>query len=116
MIEITRKNYKTLYNSLKASAKKRNIEFNLTLHEFNRITIPITCPVLNIPIFFNNGRVQDNSISFDRKDSSKGYSFDNIVVVSFRVNKLKSNATFDEIEKIYLFYSNLKKEDEFSSS
>ena len=101
---ITQKNLKTLYNQLKQGAKKRNIDFDLTPNDLNNLSFPITCPVLGIPLVFNRGSVQDNSVSIDRIDSSKGYTIDNIVVVSNRVNKLKSNASLDEMVKIVNFY------------
>jgi len=101
---ITSRDYKQLYNQLRKSAKKRDIPFELTLTEFNDITIPITCPVLGIPIFFHRGRAESDSISFDRIDSSKGYTVENLIVVSNRVNTIKSNATLLEIELIAGFY------------
>ncbi len=62
-------------------------------------------PVLNIPLTFNNGTAKDNSYSVDRIDSTKGYSFDNIIIVSNRANRLKSDATLLEIKQLAEFYS-----------
>lgn len=107
--DITIKDIKQLCNQLKASAKKRNIEFNLTSNDIDEIGIPITCPVLGIPIHFHKGKKQFDSISFDRIDSSKGYSPDNIVIVSDRVNQLKSNATLEEMEALVNFYKQFRK-------
>lgn len=98
---------KLIYNRLKSSAKKRNIEFNLTLTDLNNLTWPISCPILNIPLKNNKGSPKDNSYSIDRIDSSKGYSIDNIIVISYKANKLKSNATKEELEQISTFYKNL---------
>lgn len=97
---------KSLYNSLKYSAKKRNIPFNLTLVDLNNLTFPITCPILGIPIRFNR-KQQDDSISIDRIDSTLGYEIDNIIVISWKANRLKSNASKEELEKISEFYSNI---------
>lgn len=107
---ITNKEIKQLYNNLKNSAKKRGIPFDLTPNEIDDIGIPLTCPVLDIPIYFHRHKVQDDSISFDRIDSSKGYTRDNLIIVSHKVNKLKANATLFEIEKIYKYYANILKE------
>ena len=96
---------KKLYNNLKASAKKRNIEFTLTLSEINNLTIPLTCPILGIPLRFNTGRIGDDSISIDRIDSTKGYEIENIIVVSWKANRLKNNGTTEELGKISEFYS-----------
>ena len=95
---------RTIYNRLKASAKRRNIEFSLTLPELNNLSFPITCPILGIPLAFNRGEAKDNSYSIDRVDSTKGYHIDNIIVISLKANKLKSNATINELKQISNFY------------
>jgi hypothetical protein len=105
--DITKKEIKLLLNSLKASAKKRGIQFNLTTSDIDYIGIPISCPVLGIPIFFHKGKVKDDSISFDRIDSSKGYERDNVIIVSYRVNKIKSDASLQELNNIVNFYNDL---------
>lgn len=95
-----------LYNSLKSSAKKRGIPFTLTIPELNNLTFYITCPVLGIPIKFNR-KQQDDSISIDRIDSDRGYEIDNIVVISWKANRLKSNASLEEMRKISEYYEKL---------
>ncbi len=99
------KDLKEIYNRIKASAKKRNIEFKLSLSDLNNLTFPITCPILGIPIRYNKGKAQDDSISIDRIDSSKGYEIENIIVISWKANRLKNNATSEELQKISRFYS-----------
>lgn len=102
--DIHKKELKSIISRLKASAKKRDIPFSLTTSDLDEIGIPITCPVLGIPIYYHKGKVQDDSISIDRIDSNRGYVKDNIVIVSHRVNKLKSNASLEEMEKMVSFY------------
>ena len=104
---ITQKDIKQLCSQLKASAKSRNIQFDLTPTDIDEIGIPISCPVLNIPIYFHKGSPKHDSISFDRIDSSLGYTKDNIVIISYRANQLKSNATLEEMEKLVTFYKRL---------
>ena len=115
MIAINKKNLKCVYNGLKSSAKKRGIEFDIDMVDLNNISWPLTCPVLNIPLAFNNGRVRDNSYSFDRINSSKGYTIDNIVIISMRANKLKSDATLDELIRLYKFYFELEELKSFTN-
>lgn len=91
---------KVIYNRLKASAKKRNIPFDLKVVDLYELDYPITCPILGIPLKFNRVKVEDNSYSIDRIDSSLGYSMDNIRVISYRANKLKNNATTDELIRL----------------
>lgn len=99
---------KPIYNRLKNSAKKRGIPFDLSLGDLEELSIPLTCPILNIPLAFNTGRAQDNSVSYDRKDSTKGYTKDNLVVISWKANRLKNNASEEELRKISNFYSERK--------
>lgn len=106
---LTKKDFKLLWSQLKASANKRGIPFELVPTDIDEIGIPITCPVLGIPLFFHRDKVEDDSISFDRIDSTKGYTVDNLIVISYRANKLKSNGTLDEFKKLVEFYSGIFK-------
>jgi hypothetical protein len=101
------KSIKSLYNSLKYSAKKRGIPFSLTIPELNNLTFPITCPILGIPIRFNREQ-RDDSISIDRIDSDRGYEIDNIIVISWRANRLKSDASLNDMQRITEFYERLQ--------
>ena len=89
-----------IYNRLKQSAKKRDIPFDLTVTQLNELTFPITCPILGMPLKFNRGQLQDDSYSIDRIDSSRGYTIDNIEVISWRANRLKNDGTIVELQKI----------------
>ena len=104
-----KKKYKDQYifmllKGIKRRSKARGLEFSLIEED---IIIPEYCPVLNIRLEVGEGRPQDNSPSVDRIDSSKGYTPDNIIVVSLRANRLKSDATIDEMYKILSFYQKL---------
>lgn len=96
-----------LFEAARQRAKRSDLEFNITKED---IVIPDTCPVLGIPIRAGKGRqvdvpkeqrklvgATDNSPSVDRIDNSKGYTKDNIRVISWRANYLKNNATLDEL-------------------
>ncbi len=88
---------KRMLSRVKARAKKVGLEFNLTLED---IVIPEMCPVLNIPIDLLASKVESNSASLDRIDSSKGYIKGNVVVISWEANNIKNDATLEELEKI----------------
>ncbi len=105
--DINKKDLKELYNHLKASAKKRNIEFTLTMVDLYDLSFPISCPILKIPLFFNRGMVKDSSYSIDRIDSSKGYTSDNIIVISYKANRLKSDGTLAELNAMSEFYKTI---------
>ena len=94
-----------IHSRLKSSAKKRTIEFDLTITDLYQIDFPITCPILGIPLVWNRGEPKDNSVSFDRIDSSLGYTFDNLQVISVKANRAKNNLTTEELKKFSLYYS-----------
>lgn len=96
---------KELYNNLKSSAKKRNIQFTLTMADLNELSFPITCPILNIPLKWHRGKPDDDSYSFDRIDSSKGYIAGNIQVISFRANRAKNDLSEDELKKFSNYFA-----------
>lgn len=87
-------------NQAKRRAKSKGIEFNITRDD---IIIPDSCPVLGIPIERSVGgtnKASDTSPSIDRVDSNKGYTKDNICVISWRANRIKSDATLEELKAI----------------
>ncbi len=95
---------KQIYNRLKQSAKKRGIEFSLSVYDIYLIDFPITCPVLGFPMHWHTGKPQFDSYSFDRIDSSLGYSYDNLEIISFKANRSKSNLTEDEMKRFCMYF------------
>jgi hypothetical protein len=89
----------------RSKRKGREREFNLTLED---IIIPEKCPVLGIPLHYDGNYNNDSCPSIDRIDSSKGYIKGNVVIVSWRANRLKNNGTPNEHRMLYEFYSTLK--------
>ena len=71
------------------------------------VVVPIYCPVLGLELKTEEGPMADNSPTLDRIDPSKGYVPGNVVVVSARANRLKSNATIRELRNIASFYQQL---------
>lgn len=90
-----------LVNSARTSAWAKGLAFNLKRRD---ISIPTHCPVLGIPLFFTVGKRTPNTPSIDRIDCSKGYTTDNVVIVSWRANDLKSNMTGKELACLAAFY------------
>lgn len=97
--------HKTIYNRLKQSAKKRGINFTLISTDILHLDLPITCPILGIPLQYNIGTMEDNSYSIDRIDSSRGYEPDNIQVISLKANRAKNNLTEKELQLMSNYYS-----------
>lgn len=94
-----------MFNNSKQRAKRTNMEHTIT-HE--DIIIPDYCPVLNIKLDVGDRKIHGNAPSIDRIDSNKGYTKENIMIISNRANMLKNNATLDELILIGKFYQNLK--------
>lgn len=104
---VYKKDIKTLWNQLKHSAEKRNIDFDLSIIDLYNLTFPVSCPIFGMQLVFNKGKVQDNSYSIDRIDSNKGYTIDNIIVISQKANRIKTNATLEELKQIVDYYDSI---------
>ena len=90
-----KKQEKLLYHQAKSSAKRRNIEFSITE---NDIIIPDMCPILGITLTKIRGKGRINSnVSIDRRDPRLGYTPENIWIISDLANRMKSNATQEEL-------------------
>lgn len=49
------------------------------------------------------GKHTNNTATVDRIDPAKGYTKDNVRIISWRANRLKSNATISELEAILCY-------------
>jgi len=96
--------HKDIIKRLKQSAKKRGIEFNLSEKDLDEIGFPITCPILGMPLKWHRGEPQDDSYSFDRIDSSKGYVKENLQIMSVKANRAKNNLSLEELKKFSQFF------------
>ena len=97
---------RSMIASAKARAKKRGIPFNITVED---IVIPDVCPVLGIELEFNRGgrgASRDTSPSLDKVVPALGYVKGNVLIVSNRANRIKSDATVPELEAVAAFYRN----------
>ncbi len=87
------------------NAKRRGEECDLVLED---IVIPECCPLLGIKLeaCMEKRRMkgpgsQDSCPSVDRIDSRKGYTKDNVWIISKKANTIKNNATVEELGMIY---------------
>jgi hypothetical protein len=97
----------------RSRARKKGVPFSLTAAD---VVIPELCPVLGIPLVFGKGTVCPNSPSIDRIVPELGYVPGNVIVVSFRANVIKQNATPDEIARVASFYQQLVPSSRFNRS
>ena len=87
----------------KHKAKKYGIPFNITKED---IEIPEYCPLLGIKLKVDSFKVIDESPSLDRVIPKNGYVKGNVWVISNKANRIKNDATIQEIETLL---ENLKK-------
>jgi hypothetical protein len=84
--------------------KANNFKHEWTI-DFGELEFPSHCPLLGIELDYFAQRSQENSVSFDRIDSSKGYVKGNVIICSWRANRIKNDGTAEEHKKIYEFLS-----------
>jgi hypothetical protein len=78
----------------------------------NNTKLPSVCPMLGKPLNYEGtGREgytrEEYSPSLDRIDSSKGYTKDNIQVISWRANRIKNDSTPEELMMIAKYMQQL---------
>lgn len=92
---------KRMIQEASVRARKRGFDFNLTEDD---LTMPEFCPVLGIRLERKGFPRADSSPSIDRIDSHRGYIKGNVIIISWRANRIKSDATLEELELIAAFY------------
>ena len=101
-----RENYRhkdTFYRQFltrKQVAIRNNIPFTI---EFSQIEQPTHCPILGSVLNYGwsgEGRRDNNKATIDKVIPKLGYVPGNVYVISWRANKLKSDMSLEELEKI----------------
>lgn len=87
-----------ILNKKRSHAKEYNFDFNL---ELNDIIIPKYCPVFGIELKVVFNTRADESISVDRINSNLGYIKGNIIIVSWKANRLKGEADINQMKLVY---------------
>jgi hypothetical protein len=86
------------------SALKRGLACTITVDD---IKIPTHCPVLGMELRCGERRRHDASPSLDRVNNDLGYIPGNVMVISLKANRIKNNATSEELRRVAEFYLNL---------
>lgn len=86
-----------LLSAAKQRARRGELPFNIDVTD---IVIPECCPLLGIRLVAFGGKRTDATPSLDRIETMKGYVKGNIWVISWRANRLKCDATLDELRGI----------------
>ena len=86
---------------LKHKSTQLGLPFNL---DESDLVIPNYCPILGIELVIGDNK--DNAPSVDRMVPSKGYTKGNVFIISNRANRIKNNATVDELRLIADYMDN----------
>lgn len=89
-----------LLRGAKSRAKKRGMEFSLTKENVKWNDV---CPVFGFELNYSGQgkKVADyNAASLDRVDNNKGYTPENVIVISHRANAIKRDATLEELKAL----------------
>ncbi|MBP0492193.1 hypothetical protein [Roseomonas indoligenes] len=87
-----------LFDKARYRAARHGIAFTLSASD---IAVPAACPVLGLALVVGGQR--DNSPTLDRLVPSLGYVPSNVRVISYRANRLKSDATLDELKALVAY-------------
>jgi len=94
---------------IKFHAKERGIPFDLK--EEDLLPLPDCCPILGVEFKYRancKSKIGPRGIhtpSIDRVDNTRGYTRDNVVIVSWRVNNIKCDAELWELKAILDYYT-----------
>jgi hypothetical protein len=93
-----------LINASKQRAKNKDREHNISVEDIKNI-FPEDgcCPIFGMKLEFNNAGFRETSPSIDRIDSTKGYTPDNIQIISWKANRIKGYATLQELEMLLAY-------------
>lgn len=94
------KKIKKLLELARERAKRKGVEFLITADD---LYDPVFCPLLPHLVLDYGKRGKGsaaNSPSIDRIDPTKGYVPGNVWIISARANRLKSDATLQELETL----------------
>jgi hypothetical protein len=96
-----------------SAMKSRHDSVTLTPEELLEL-IPkdLKCPVFGTKFTFgmqSTSLDKQRAMTVDRIDNSKGYHKDNVVIISFKANAMKSSATLKELYQVADFYYKLEK-------
>ncbi|MGZ2448490.1 hypothetical protein ACVIRO_001244 [Rhizobium ruizarguesonis] len=85
-------------------AREQGVQFSISKVD---LIFPERCPVLDIPLFRSRGKPTDNSPTLDKIIPERGYVPGNIQIISYRANRIKNNATVDELQRIAAYMLSL---------
>lgn len=94
---------RTKFRQKKANAVREGKTFTI---DFGELEFPTHCPVLGIELDYFNDKRAENSVSFDQIIPGKGYISGNVIIMSWRANRIKNDGTLQEHQQIVNFMRN----------
>lgn len=93
-----------LINASKQRARLNAREHDICVADIKAIyPVDGRCPIFGLKLEFNDAGFRDNSPSIDRIDSAKGYTRDNIQVISWKANRIKGAASLQDLEMLVAY-------------
>jgi hypothetical protein len=91
-----------IFTGAQIRAKKHNLPIEIDKNYVFALANNLEeCPILKIPLKYGKGSLCDNSATMDKVDPIKGYIPGNVWIISAKANRMKSDATLEEIRKVY---------------
>ena len=88
-----------LLNASRTRAKEKNREHTLTKQDlYELFPKDGRCPIFGLTLEWNGSGFRETSPSIDRIDSTKGYTKDNVQIISWKANRIKGYASVEELE------------------
>ncbi len=85
---------------IRQRSRQNGIEFDITIEDLLAIKVDV-CPALGLTLNYSNtGKRLPETATVDRVDCSKGYTKSNIMILSWRANNLKRDASPDELKRL----------------
>jgi transcription elongation factor Elf1 len=93
-----------LINASKQRARLNDREHDINVDDIKAIyPADNCCPIFGLKLEFNGAGFRDSSPSIDRVDSTKGYTRDNIQIISWKANRIKGAASLQDLEMLVAY-------------
>lgn len=92
------------FSRKKSNAIRTGYTWDIT---FGQIKWPTHCPILGLELDYFAETRMEHSPSFDRIDSTKGYVKDNVIILSWRANRIKNDGSAKEHRAIAEYLDSL---------
>lgn len=87
-------------------AKRDNCKCVITINSLRKLAVDY-CPVLGLKLDYSLGNkiARENSPSVDKINPNLGYTKNNTIIISFKANTIKQNASSFELMKVAEFFN-----------